>query len=292
MTSPANSSSPCLVAFEGFGVFEHAALASFFRLADPRAQVHRQRYRAADDRSCAELLIVNADRADVVEAVRAKRRTCDAVFVGDRAPPGAIAWVARPIEPVRIVRELDMLVAQRRSGRPAAGTAHLSTAVDLLLEDLGTPAPTGRGAASSPSMARPSGGNGRDALVVDDSAIARRFLAQRLERFGYRVQLASSGEQAVALCEQRSFTVAFVDLNLGPANVLDGLCVCQSIRQVARRDGAPAVVLVSSQADATTHVRAALAGSVALLSKPLMEPDLIAAMRAADPQFEPETAAA
>lgn len=151
--------------------------------------------------------------------------------------------------------------------------------VDLLLPDLVRPAATGSG-------------GGREVLVVDDSPIARVFLARRLTLFGYRVHLAANGEQGLAVVEQHpGIGLAFVDLGLGPAPAMDGLRVCQVIRQRERTLGRrTAVVLVSGNRSETVRVRASLAGGDAFLTKPLLEPDFLAVLREADPLFATQAA--
>ena len=276
---------PCPVAFEGFSEFERDALASCFRLTRQRGPV----LLPVADAAQAEWLVVDADHADAVEAVRAAGRTGDAVFIGIQAPAGAFVWLARPIDPLHIVRELEALVELRRSGLLADIEPVPSGGVDLLLHDIGITSPV---AVASPpptpaSAALPlADGEGRHVLVVEDSAIARKFLAQRLARFGYRVVLACSGEEALAIFELQPFTIVFADITLGPADVIDGLRVCQAIKRHARSaESHTSVVIVTGQASATARVRGALAGCDAFLTKPLMEPEFIATLQQVDPLF-------
>ncbi len=80
-----------------------------------------------------------------------------------------------------------------------------------------------------------SAAGGRDVLVVEDSAIARKFLALRLQRLGYRVHLADHGEEAIEMVARQSFAVAFVDVVLGSPGSMDGLRVCSTSSTVRRR---------------------------------------------------------
>ena len=281
------------IAIQSFSAFERTALASFFRLAEQRAPTGATArppfYVLVDDAARAALLIVDADDAAAIAAARRAGRLRDAVFIGAQAPAGALAWLPRPIAPLHIVRALDALAQPHRSA------AHASIAamnVDVLLADLGEPID----AATRIAPALPqAGGAGRVVLVVDDSAIARRFLARRLERYGYRVQLASSGEEALAWFERRTFAIAFVDITLGAsqADGIDGLRVCQTVKQRRQPDGidgnqggGTAVVIVTGQTSATTRVQASLAGCDAFLTKPLMEAEFIAALHLVDPLFQ------
>jgi len=213
-------------------------------------------------------------------------RVDSAVFIGAGAPDDAIARAPRPIEPMQILRELDQLVAQRRLMR---GEEPPSVSVDLLLDDVAAPSrPMALAAAGLEPVVWAAGdGGGRAVLVVDDSPIARAFLDTRLQRLGYAVQLASSGEEALALAEQRSYAIVFLDVVLGGADKLDGLQVCRMLKQRAAAHGRPAprVLIVSGHGAATDRVRGSLVGCDAYLVKPLVDAELIDAIVAADPEF-------
>ena len=130
------------------------------------------------------------------------------------------------------------------------------------------------------------------ACVLVDHA-ARRLLALRLERFGYRVQLLSSGEQALALFERQRFAIAFVDIVLdrSQAGGIDGLRVCQAIKRRGQPEAGgtgtgTAVVILTGRSSSTARVRGALAGCDAYLTKPLIAPEFMAALRRVDPLFQ------
>jgi len=79
------------------------------------------------------------------------------------------------------------------------------------------------------------------ALVIDDEERIRYFLSKTLERIGYVVVTASSGEDALDLLRDTAFDVAIVDLNLG--GHVDGLKVLEAIRW--RWPGMAAVILTA-----------------------------------------------
>jgi DNA-binding response OmpR family regulator len=79
------------------------------------------------------------------------------------------------------------------------------------------------------------------ALIVDDEERIRYFLTKTLERVGYVVVAASSGEEALDLLRDTAFDVAIVDLNLG--GHVDGLKVLEAIRW--RWPGMAAVILTA-----------------------------------------------
>jgi two-component system cell cycle response regulator len=264
------------VALQGFSEFERTALASFFRLAAQRSPSYVQVDRV--DRS--DFVIADADHKASLQAVTAAQRSRDTVFVGARAPQGAMAWLPRPIDPMHIVRELDNLVEQRQS---SPGELHAALApVGHGAAELGP-----QGMASGFSALDTGGAAGPDVLVAEDSAIARRFLQVRLQQLGYRVHLASNGDEAMALLRQERFALAFLDIVLGPAGSLDGLKICQQLKHDPALSGehAPKVVLVTGLSGAMDRVRGSLAGCDAYLTKPLAEEQLLQTLRTLDPGF-------
>jgi DNA-binding response OmpR family regulator len=66
------------------------------------------------------------------------------------------------------------------------------------------------------------------ALVVDDEDRICFTLKEALQRVGYIVTIASSGEDALEVLREHAFDVAVVDLNLG--GEVDGLDVLEGIR--------------------------------------------------------------
>lgn len=276
------------VAFEGLSDFERATLASFFRLAMQRSPG----YALVDEPGLSDFLVADADSPAIVSALKANRRTGDAVFIGRVAPADAAAWLPRPVDPIAILRELDKLVELRLASpdgvRPDAGSA-----IATLAGALGPRARNGRVGMAAEGREPPAptpawhGGSAREVLVVEDSAIARKFLQQRLESLGYRVQTASSGEDALDVLDARWFPLVFLDVVLGPPGSMDGLTLCQGIKQrAARPGGAPtAVVMVTGASTSSDRVRGSLAGCDAYLTKPLMEREFIEALKQVDPAF-------
>jgi len=269
------------VALQGFSPFERSTLSSFFRLAAERTPSYEQ----VDRLDRCDFVIADADHDPSLKAVLTAGRAHDTVFVGARAPQGAMAWLPRPIDPMHIVRELDSLVEHRHSspGELRAALAH----VGPLSDPASAAAPTGAPASSGPPQ-RDSGGDGGDVLVAEDSAIARRFLQVRLQRLGYRVHLATNGDEALQLLAGQRFAIVFLDVVLGPAGSLDGLSLCQRLKHEPEFFSAgrpPRVVLVTGLAGAMDRVRGTLAGCDAYLTKPLSEDELLRALRTLDEGF-------
>jgi len=156
-------------------------------------------------------------------------------------------------------------------------SATSSNEVDLLLSDLGDIP----GAPDASIRERD-----RVVLVVDSVPIARKFLVQRLETLGYDVHSAENGDRALAMVEHQAYAIVFLELTLEGG--IDGLSLCQAIKQAPRRrDGvASAVVFTTGDAGSSNRVRGWLAGCDAYLNKPLLDDELIAALREVDPLFQ------
>lgn len=113
------------IALLGFSTFERTTMASYLRLAgtrDPRYE-HVQMLPEAD------FVVADADHEPSVKLVMAVERLPETVFVGSAAPLGAVAWMTRPIDPLRVLRELDVLAGRRRS-QPAPARAHHDTSAE------------------------------------------------------------------------------------------------------------------------------------------------------------------
>lgn len=291
------------VAIEGFSSFERDALASFFRLAAQRSPAFHQ----VDEVGVADFLIADGDHPASVAAVRRGQRFDDTVFIGAKAPLGAAAWLPRPIDPMHVLRELEGLVEMRLTApEPPSEMMDLDPMeIDTLrggLDDLRREPPPEPEAVRPPQRPKaqavaqppatpapaPRGGGGREVLVVEDSAIARQFLKRRLTALGYRVLECNSGEAAMDMLSRRTFGMAFLDITLGPPGSIDGLQLCQRLKQRGAQNAGlrTIVVMVTGLDGATDRVRGSLAGCDAYLTKPLHEAEFIATLLQVDPAFE------
>ncbi|MBK7073107.1 MAG: response regulator [Myxococcales bacterium] len=102
----------------------------------------------------------------------------------------------------------------------------------------------------------------RRILIVDDSPIARAALQGTLERFGFEIEQARDGQEALARAATEAWDLIFLDVVMP---ILDGVGALQALR--ARGDQTP-VVLVTSVASAATVSTALKLGGVCYLAKP------------------------
>jgi CheY-like chemotaxis protein len=261
------------VVLQGFSAFERDALAAFFRLA---AQ-HRPTYVEVATIAQADFVIADADDAGVIDRVLSAGHLAHTVFIGAQAPEGAVAWLLRPIDPLHVQRELDTMVALRDPQRAASPGAH------------GVPARRASdrpGAPHAQSLEDPRGPSVaaapfEDVLLVDDSDVALRFLARLVEQHGLHARCVHTSAKALELMARHDFAALFIDVELGEESELDGLALCQHVKQHHRGTTgcAPVVVLVSAHNGEADRVRGALAGCDAYLGKPLDESELVRVLR-------------
>ncbi|MBM4456816.1 MAG: response regulator transcription factor [Chloroflexi bacterium] len=114
------------------------------------------------------------------------------------------------------------------------------------------------------------------ALIVDDDAGVRFTLSETLQRAGYEVAAAASGEAALDLLRDRPFDLAILDLNLGTR--VDGLRVLEGIRW---RWPQMAVVILTAHGSLESAMAAIREGVDGYLLKPAEPNELLAAAREA-----------
>ena len=123
-----------------------------------------------------------------------------------------------------------------------------------------------------------------DILVVDDSDIALKFMQNRITRYGFRAELAKSGEEALTRLAVEKFKFVFMDVMM---EGLDGYQTCRAIKQRKYASGkAPIVVMLTSRGGSIDKIRGGLAGCDAYLTKPLNEAELLKVLSKYDEQVE------
>jgi two-component system KDP operon response regulator KdpE len=110
-------------------------------------------------------------------------------------------------------------------------------------------------------------------LVVDDEVEIRRALKTGLTDHGFEVEVAASGEEALAAAAAHRPDVVLLDLGL-PG--LDGFAVLTRLREHSRA----AVIVLSVMADERDKVRALDLGADDYLVKPFGLEELLARIRA------------
>jgi two-component system cell cycle response regulator len=300
--------SVCLL---GFSDFERRALAMQFGLASARTPS----YTLVATPQQARFLVVDADARSAVQRALDAGRLADTLFVGGSAmPAGALARLKRPIDALSLLRELDAAVLRvqgpaaavfaaappaplaapapsvatratpvlprtlplaRPANREAEAGATVPGLLDSQLSELADLFPD-RAPSNSNAPAAPAKEARCDALLVDDSEIALRFLEIKLGELGLRSRTATDSDKALEQLSQHEFKYVFLDVELGQSSRMDGLTLCRHIKRMRRTGRAPVVAMVSAHATQTDRVRGSLAGCDAYLGKPLVPGELLA----------------
>jgi CheY-like chemotaxis protein len=116
------------------------------------------------------------------------------------------------------------------------------------------------------------GTNGKSLLVVDDEPDIRFLLRLTLEREGYVVNEANTGEEAVNVIEDgTAVDLVLLDLNLPDMN---GFGVLRWMRHAGRIDP-PAVFMITADADPELPDRAIEAGCKGFILKGISPVELV-----------------
>src|SRR5512147_746499 len=106
-------------------------------------------------------------------------------------------------------------------------------------------------------------------LLVEDEANMVRTLAKILERKGYTVDSASTGEEALQRLSEHTYDLVITDLNMP---VMDGL---QLLREMKERHIAPATIVLTGHGTIQSAVEAMKLGAGDYLIKPCHPDELL-----------------
>jgi signal transduction histidine kinase/CheY-like chemotaxis protein len=165
-----------------------------------------------------------------------------------------------------IARELAELMRGKVGVVSAPGSGSTFWA-ELPLPVTDPPAPSGTAA-----DAAPVGLAGLRALVAEDNPVNQLVLLRSLERYGFAVDLASNGEEAVRRCESASYAVILMDCRMP---VLDGY---EATRRIRRQEG-PAgrhtpIIAITANAMVSDRELCEEAGMDDYLTKPIEPAEL------------------
>jgi len=271
-----NSNDQYLVDVIGFNDVERSMLSSIFALAARRDPGFAQFEPGSGDRK-PDVYLVDADNPAAYNEYRAlhKRASLPAVLVGSRQQGADGLVLARPLQWARLLQALDDTISnpgeQPITRAPARAPAPLGQSMRRSLSD----APLGR---STPGREAPSAEAahkrmlGDTVLVVDDNATVRMFMQAKLAPFGFEVDIAETGEEAIGLSATQEYTCVFLDVVL-PG--IDGYQVCKLIKGNKQAIKKTAVVMLTSRSSPFDKLRGSIAGCDEYLTKPLDEDRLL-----------------
>jgi DNA-binding response OmpR family regulator len=106
-------------------------------------------------------------------------------------------------------------------------------------------------------------------LVVDDEGAIRYSVSKTLQRVGYTVTEAASGEEAVDMLQAQYFDVVLTDIRMPPG--LDGV---ELVRRIKEHDPDIIVILMTGYPSLSTAVEALRLGAHDYLIKPSSSQDI------------------
>ena len=112
-------------------------------------------------------------------------------------------------------------------------------------------------------------------LVVDDEEDVLELVRYNLDKSGYQVETASSGEEALAKARRKLPDLVILDLML-PG--MDGLEVCKKLKNDVKTEGLPIIVL-TAKGEETDIVTGLELGADDYVTKPFSPKVLIARVR-------------
>ena len=280
-----NTNDHYLVDVIGFNDVERSMLTSIFALAARRDPGFAQFEPGASERT-PDIYLVDADNAAAFGEFRAlhKRAGLPAVLIGNEGHGTKFPVLPRPLQWARLLQALDDAVhdnddapvALSRTLPPPSRTAppgvlnpalrRTTPGMPLARSNTNTPRAPMDDAAAQKRML------GDTVLVVDDNATVRAFMQAKLAPYGFEVDFAETGEEAVGLTGQHEYTCVFLDVVL-PG--IDGYQVCKLIKSNKQAIKKTAVVMLTSRSSPFDKLRGSLAGCDEYLTKPLDEDRLL-----------------
>jgi PAS domain S-box-containing protein len=113
-------------------------------------------------------------------------------------------------------------------------------------------------------------------LLVEDNPVNRNVALSLLARLGYKADSAINGAEAVSACEERSYDLLMMDLQMP---VMDGLEATRELRRLLAADRQPCIVAVTANALVGDREMCLAAGMNDYVTKPLKLEGLAAAIR-------------
>ncbi len=108
-------------------------------------------------------------------------------------------------------------------------------------------------------------------LLVDDDAVCNMVNDIALKRANFDTVCVAEGVAALALLENQSFDLIFLDVNMP---VLSGFEVCEKLRKLPRCKDTP-VIFVTLHGDFQSRAQGVLSGSNGFIAKPISPLELI-----------------
>lgn len=118
-------------------------------------------------------------------------------------------------------------------------------------------------------------------LLAEDNAVNKMLALKQLQKWGYRADVVSDGEEILAALSQRSYDVILMDVEMAP---MDGFTASLKIQQTYPPGQRPYIIAITAHDMSGDRQRCLEAGMQDYLTKPLRELDLVKALQRAATQ--------
>jgi len=116
----------------------------------------------------------------------------------------------------------------------------------------------------------------KDVLIVEDESIIAHSLANKVEKFGYKVaHICSNSNEAISYAIKHDISVILMDINI--KGELDGI---ETAEEILKHSFIP-IIYITAYMDEKTIERAVNTNPSAYLSKPISTPELLASLKIA-----------
>ena len=112
-------------------------------------------------------------------------------------------------------------------------------------------------------------------LVVDDSAVSRKFLERKLAHLGYNVAAVEGGAQALERARAAPPSVIVTDLHMP---IMDGYDLCRAVRCDPALSSVIVIVTSASEVDALDLQKARDAGAAAIVPRTALLQEVLSAL--------------
>ena len=257
----------------GFSQTELTVLASVFELSSRRVPKFARHTTLG---TTPDILLIDANDMDAVRLLQERNAfgLIPTILIGDSNHGTQWPVLPRPIRWMKLFQTFDAAIALPANDAPVK-------AVEVVAARPVQERPVSAPASPTPvanKMGSETSGSWRaqnirtdSVLVVDDNHTVREFMKSKLATFGFNVDYAENGEQAIGYTGQKHYACVFLDVIM-PG--IDGYQVCKLIKS-NRSAQKTAVVMLTSKDSPFDKIRGSMSGCDAYLTKPVDEEKLL-----------------
>lgn len=234
-------------------------------------------YQVQDDKSGAEIdiALVNVSNKEAIKKWGTEnldsngQPSCPTLLVGKVKPKNdRFKFTPLPFFATRVLKSLDEITVEDLKYTPEI---KIDDSADSELQSHNSEEANATGIIQKQvvSIAENDAGKSKESkravLVVDDSLPVRQALEMKLTLMDYQVELATNGQQAMDLIDEKYYDSIFLDVVM-PG--VDGYEVCKKVKRNKKTKNIP-VIMLTSKSSPFDKVKGKLAGCDSYLTKPV-----------------------